>query len=69
MDVVWDSYNTEHLKAHMREDVLFTGFHLPMSERTRMPQNLGSCFVNWFKQNSVSYLIASVSESAVSPEG
>ena len=25
MDIVWDSYNAESLKAHMRENVLFTG--------------------------------------------
>ena len=55
--VVWDSYNADSLKAHLR-GCRGTGFHLHVSKRTRIPQNLRSfCVLIPTKLNYSSFLL------------
>jgi len=68
IDVVWDSYNADSLKAHMRE-CRGTGNQLRVSERTRIPQNWKSFLRVDSNKTELFQYLASVIESAVTPDG
>ena len=65
---MWDSYNADSLKAHLRE-CRGTGFHLRVSERTRIPQNWRSFLRVDSNKTELFQFLASMIESAVTPEG
>ena len=68
IDVVWDSYNADSLKAHLR-GCRGTGFHLRVSERTRIPQNWRSFLRVDSNKTELFQFLSSMIESAVTPEG
>ena len=65
---MWDSYNANSLKVHLR-GCRGTGFHLHVSERTRIPQNWRNFLRVDYNKTELFQFLASMIESAVTPEG